>query len=298
MAKMQLLESVTEAPVKSGNLWRVIVARPGKGSSGTYSAELFERDAEKLIPAGAQAYLTHDNRRNPEKMLGTYPAAAHWDAQEQAVVANLNVFSHWKEWVEEVGPHCGISLSADGEVDDEGNVTEIFESVHNGADLVDRAGLAGSGFAEKLYEAALAASSLKETGNPPGNPTGKETKDMDEAKVAELVGKAVADAIAPLVSAQDTKAKEAAQVEVDRTAVSEAVEAYDKAVKAIDEADLIPEQVTALKAEAKTGVDITAKIAEAKATKEAIEKHLTESADTTGRIKTGETAPAKYGYGA
>src|SRR5690606_28787043 len=109
------------------NRWRVIVAKPGVGSSGTYSEDLFKRDAEKIVPAGGQMFINHDDSRNPKDMLGTYPEGSYWDSEENAVVAEAEIFSHWKEFVEEVGPHCGVSLYAMGEADEEGNVTAIIE---------------------------------------------------------------------------------------------------------------------------------------------------------------------------
>ena len=92
---LQIRESVSEAPVKKGNRWRVIVARPGKGSSGTYSEDLFRRDAAKLIPAGAQSFINH-GERDPEKMIGVFPDGGYFDESEKAVVADLEVFPHWK----------------------------------------------------------------------------------------------------------------------------------------------------------------------------------------------------------
>src|SRR5690606_22263815 len=149
---LHLKESTAEAPVKKGKRWRVIVARPGKGSSGTYSEELFRRDAHKIIAPGAQSFINHDSTRNPKDMIGIFPEAAYFDENEKAVVAELEVFSHWEKFVDEVGPHCGISLYALGEADEDGNVTAIVEDRLNGADLVSRPGLVGSGLAEKLYE--------------------------------------------------------------------------------------------------------------------------------------------------
>lgn len=294
MTQTILRESVMEAPVKKGNRWRVIVAKPGTGSSGKYSAEVLERDAQKMLPPGAQSFFTHDEKRDPRDMVGVYPEGGSWSKEDQAVVAELDVFESWKPLVEQLAPHVGMSLYALGDKDDDDNVTEFFEDLYNGADIVSRPGLKGSGFDQKLYEEARAAS--EKPSAEPSALKGKETKEMDEAKVAELVGKAVADAIAPLVSAQNAKAEEAAQKDADKAAVSEALEAYDAAVKAIDEADLIPEQVEALRAEAKSGVDVTAKIAEAKAMQEAIVKHITESAESgpAGRVL-GEKSETKYG---
>lgn len=292
METLRIQEAVKEAPVKSGNRWRVIVARPGKGSSGTYSEEVFRRDAGKIIAPGGQAFISHDEDRDPRKMIGTYPEGAFWSEEDKAVVAELDVFTHWSQFVEEVGPHCGMSLYALGEQDSDGNVTAFVEDVYNGADLVSRPGLAGSGIAEKLYEAAINASSA----NPVTTPVAerKETQ-MDEDKVKEIVEKAIADAITPLVSAKETEAKEAAQVEANDEAVKAAVEAYDAKVKAITEAELSPAQSDSLREAAKAGAEVAPLIEQAKEIKADIEKSLTESADTsTGRIKGSETS-SQYG---
>ncbi len=262
--QVAIRESVTEAPVKKGNRWRVIVARPGQGSSGFYSEEMLRRDAHKIIAPGGQAFINHDDSRNPKDMLGVYPEGSFWSEEDKAVVSELEVFSHWKEFVEEVGPHCGISLYALGQADEEGNVTAIQEDRLNGADLVARPGLVGSGLAEKLYESAIAGSekatviAAEENGN-----------EMElEEKVDALVAKI--DALTSAIVAENgKKAEEAAQIKADAEAVASAVEAYDAAVKAVDEADLLAPQREAILSAAKRGEDVTAAIESAKAVKEA-----------------------------
>lgn len=277
----QLRESVAEAPVKTGNRWRVIIARPGQGSSGKYSAELFRRDAQKLIPPGAQSFLNHDEARNPRDMIGTYPDGGYFDEAENAVVADLDVFSHFKDFVSEVGPHCGISLYAMGDKDEDDNITQFVEDAYNGADLVSRAGLMGSGLAEKLYEAAIAASEK------PGTETSvqerKDKQDMDE-KVLEAVN-ALTTQVAALVSANTVKAEENAQVEADEKAVTEAVEVYAAKVEAVESArsSLLPSQVTHLMAEAKAGNDVTLMIESFKTLAEEAKAAVAEGAPT-GRV--------------
>lgn len=261
--QLAIRESVTEAPVKKGNRWRVIVARPGVGSSGTYSEDMFRRDAHKIIAPGGQMFINHDDTRNPKDMLATYPEGSYWDETEKAVVAEAEVFSHWKAFVEEVGPHCGVSLYALGESDEEGNVTAIIEDRLNGADLVARPGLVGSGLAEKLYESAIAdtkkttTTAVEENGN-----------EMELEKVVEAVEALTAQVSALVAEKENAKASEA-QVQADAEAVATAVEAYDAAVKAVDEADLLQPQREALLASAKRGEDITSAIESAKAVKEA-----------------------------
>jgi len=288
---LHLKESTAEAPVKKGKRWRVIVARPGKGSSGTYSEELFRRDAHKIIAPGAQSFINHDSTRNPKDMIGVFPEAAYFDEDEKAVVAELEVFSHWEKFVDEVGPHCGISLYALGEADEDGNVTAIVEDRLNGADLVSRPGLVGSGLAEKLYESAVAHS---EESSGARQTDGKKEIVLDQELKDALKG--ISDTLAGLV-AKDQAAKAAeAQVTADAEAVKSAVEAYAAAEKAIADADLLDVQVESLRAAAKAGQDIAPLIESAKAVKEAAVKAVQESAEQNGTpgVILGEAA-TKFG---
>ena len=274
-----LRESVTEPPVKTGKRWRVIVARPGQGSSGNYSEELFRRDAHKIIAPGGQAFINHDDSRNPKDMLGVYPEGSFWSEEDKAVVSELSVFSHWEAFVDEVGPHCGISLYALGEQDDQGNVTAFIEDRLNGADLVARPGLVGSGLAEKLYESAIAGSGKTTT----TAVEGKERNKMDE-KVVEAL-EALTAQVASLVT--DRKKSEAAeaQTEADATAIAEALASFKAAVKAVDEAELLDVQRESILAAAERGDDVAPLIEQAVAIKKAAEESVT--------ARLGESAPGR-----
>lgn len=278
MAKINLRESVAEAPVKKGNRWRVIVARPGQGSSGNYSEDLFRRDAAKIIAPGAQSFINHDDTRNPKDMIGFYPEAAYFDDAENAVVAELEVFSHWRKFVEEVGPHCGISLYALGEADGDGNVTQIIEDRLNGADLVARPGLVGSGLAEKLYESAVAAGSDKE---PTVTVAEDERNKLMEKEILDALN-GVKDSLAALVADKVQKEAETVQVEADAKAVQTAVEHYDAAVKMVTDADLFESQRESILAAAKKGEDVTGLVESAKRVKDEAVKAVTESAAQAG----------------
>lgn len=277
--QLTLRESISEAPVKKGNRWRVVVARPGQGSSGFYSEELFRRDAHKIVSAGAQSFINHDDARNPKDMIGVFPEAAHWDESEKAVIAELEVFSHWSAFVEEVGPHCGISLYALGEADAEGNVTAITEDRLNGADLVSRPGLIGSGLAEKLYESAQQA-----VENTPAKSAAERKDNEMEEKVVEALAALTAQ-VSALVADKESAKVEKAQVEADATAVAEALDAYEASVKAIDEADLLAPQREALLSAAKRGEDITSAIESAKAVKEAAEAAVSERLNESAGVR-------------
>lgn len=270
---IKIRESVTEAPVKKGNRWRVIVARPGVGSSGTYAEDMFRRDAHKIIAPGGQAFINHDDNRNPKDMLGVYPEGSFWSEEDKAVVSELEVFSHWKAFVEEVGPHCGVSLYALGESDEEGNVTAIIEDRLNGADLVARPGLVGSGLAEKLYESAIAVSD-----KPSVTAAQEERKSEMDEKDREAI-QALTSAVQALVTDKQAAQAEAAQVAADEKVVEERLDAYDAAVEVIEAAELPADAAKSLRAEARKGADVTKLIEFAKAVKEGEASRIAETAE-------------------
>lgn len=269
--QLAIRESVTEAPVKKGNRWRVIVARPGQGSSGFYSEDMFRRDAHKIIAPGGQAFINHDDSRNPKDMLGVYPDGSFWSEEDKAVVSELEVFSHWKAFVEEVGPHCGISLYALGEADEEGNVTAIQEDRLNGADLVARPGLVGSGLAEKLYESAIAGSEQ------PSVTAAQEERKLEMEKDVQDAFDALHALIAPLVTEKQTAQTEAAQVAANEEVVEERLSAYDAAVEAIEAAELPAEAAKSLRAEARKGTDVAPLIEFAKSVKDGEASRIAET---------------------
>ncbi len=285
MSELILRESVTDAPVKKGNRWRAIVARPGQGSSGFYSEDVFRRDAAKIIAPGGHCFINHEDSRNPKDLVGVYEEGAYWDEDQKAVLADLTVFSHWESFVNEVGPHLGVSLYAMGEQDDDGNVTAFIEDRLNGADLVARPGLVGSGLAEKLYESAKAQ--VQETSTTAVVENGNEME--LEEKVDALAAKIEA-LTSAIVAEKETAQTEKVQAEADAEAVKNAVEAYDAAVKAVDEADLLQPQREALLSAAKRGEDIAEAIESAKAVKEAAVQAARVSESAGGRFLGTESA--------
>lgn len=264
MSTKILRESVAEAPVKAeGNRFRVVVARPGAGSSGNYTAELFERDGAAAMVPGAQAFLNHDTDRNPKDMIGFYPEGARWDADENALVADLQVFSHWKDFVEEVYPHVGMSLYMLGEADEDGNITRLIPDPLNGCDMVARPGLVGSGIAEKLYEAAHAQTSEHKPGASSAQEDDRKESAIMDAEIAARFD-ALDSTLNSLVAERHAEAEASAQAAADTQAVEAAIAAYEAARDAIDAAELLDSQADSLKAEARKGTDVTALIEQAK----------------------------------
>lgn len=245
-------EAIAEAPVKtSTGRWLVAIATPGQGSSGFYSEDMLKEYGPVAFPAGAKSFINHEGTRNPKDMIGTYPEGAYWDDDRKQLMGELETFSHWKTFVEEVGPHCGMSIYMAGESDKDGNVTKLVENRQNGADLVSYPGLEGSGLVEMLESARSAGSEKPTVALAEGITTGKDAERMEE-KLDKLIVLLTA-----LTATGEAKAQETAQAEADEAAVEKAVEAFEASVEAIEAADLTPAQKKALRVEAKAGKDVT-----------------------------------------
>lgn len=245
-------EAIAEAPVKtSTGRWLVAIATPGQGSSGFYSEDMLKEYGPVAFPAGAKSFINHEGTRNPKDMIGTYPEGAYWDDDRKQLMGELETFSHWKTFVEEVGPHCGMSIYMAGESDKDGNVTKLVENRQNGADLVSYPGLEGSGLVEMLESARSAGSETPTATSAEGITTGKDAERMEE-KLDKLIVLLTA-----LTATGEAKAQETAQAEADEAAVEKAVEAFEASVEAIEAADLTPAQKKALRVEAKAGKDVT-----------------------------------------
>lgn len=295
MASTLLRESASTL-TRSGNRWKAVLAKGDQqGSSGYYSADVLREYGPAALAPGAKAFVNHDPARNPKDMIGIYPDGAYYE-EGVGLVGELEVFPHWKEFVETVGPHAGLSIYMMGESDDEGNVTKLIPDRQNGVDLVSYPGLEGSGLVEKLYESARAL-------DKPGVNSAQEKEKHMEEEVKALKG--AIEALTTLLTshiAESKAATEAAkQVEADAKTAEEAVEealaAYDEKVAAIDAADLTPSQTEALRAEAKKGADVTpliesakkllAEVRETKATPAVAGRFVTESSDSSNFAVTG-----------
>lgn len=244
-----LTEAVKSPTKKQNGRWLVTVAVPGKGSSGTYSEELLREQGPQALHPGAQSFITHDATRNPKDMIGVFPDGGFWNAEEKKLQAELEVFPHWQEFVEAVGPHSGMSLYMHGKSDEDGNIIELTPNQYNGCDLVSRPGLAGSGLDEKLYE-SLKSEAL--------------AKAEEDGHMEELTKKveALTDLFAQFVASQEPKKED--EVSPDEL-VAEALNKYQEAVVEIDKAELLPSQVADLRERAKEGKDVTPLIESAKA---------------------------------
>lgn len=165
----QLLTESGSAPVKHGNRWRAVLITPGKGSSGVYTEGMLRTFGPKAFPKGTHSYVDHPAQegevRSPRNLIGVLAEDAKFEPGV-GLVAELDVMPHWKEFVEAVAPHTGLSIYAmgDGKYNDEGEmvIESLVPHVQNSVDLVSYPGRPGSKLATKLYEAAIAMVRAKE----------------------------------------------------------------------------------------------------------------------------------------
>jgi hypothetical protein len=160
MAK--LLSESGSAPVKSGNHWRAVLITPGKGSSGVYTEEMLKTYGPQAFTKGTHSYVDHprdeSDIRSPKNLIGVLAEDARYE-EGVGLVAELDIMPHWREFVEAVAPHTGLSIYAMGEGDynEDGDVVveNLIPHVQNSVDLVSYPGRPGSKLADKLYEQAV-----------------------------------------------------------------------------------------------------------------------------------------------
>lgn len=131
---------------------RILIISPGQGSSGTYPADVLERDGPRAIRAGTHMYLDHpgrtEERDRPERSVRDLAAVletdAVWDPQGSdgpGLYAEARVLPTMAPVVDALAEHIGVSIRGAGERDPDGTITSLLavESV----DFVTKAGRGG-----------------------------------------------------------------------------------------------------------------------------------------------------------
>jgi hypothetical protein len=315
----QLLTESSSAPEKVGNRWRAVLITPGKGSSGIYTEETLRNFGPSAFVKGTHSYVDHprseEDVRSPKNLIGVLAEDAYYQ-EGVGLVAELDIMPHWKEFVEAVAPHTGLSIYAMGEgnYNDDGEVVveSLVPHTQNSVDLVSYPGRPGSKLADKLYEAAVAMIAAEENTEENEPEEGEEAsvpmdgkngtaaktaaatesnkkeehmelKELSDqiAELPNLVASAVAEALAPAV---ETEEKE----EIDIAAVAEAMV----------EANLPEVSRKAVYESLRAGADLTESIESQKAFVESVKSHFKEEAaasakvaDETVIVNTQEKAP-------
>ena len=129
MAEAFVMESdivpLTEQALSADGTALLKLIAPGWGSSGFYPAAVLERDGPQIFKAGTKAFWNHatpmEDAERPEGDLNALAAElvtdARWEsshAQGPGLYANAKVFAPYREAVNELAPHIGVSIRALG----------------------------------------------------------------------------------------------------------------------------------------------------------------------------------------
>ena len=293
-----LLTESAIAPTKtdSGN-WRAVLITPGKGSSGVYTEAMLKESGPTAFPKGTHSYIDHPvaegEIRSPKNLMGVLAEDAYYDESAGGLVAELQVMPHWKEFVEAVAPHTGLSIYAMGEGSYNDNGELVVESLtphtQNSVDLVSYAGRPGSGLAEKLYESALAAfdSTKVEVDEADAVPTTNEgNPNMDEIKA--MIAELPALIAASVVEAIDARDNQDNPDNVDVVNAADPVTEAAEIAEAMLAAGLPEVSRKAVYESLRNGVEIAVAIEAQKAFVESVMSHLKEAAETAAPAATVE----------
>ena len=141
----------TLKPDPTGARIRVRVIDAGTGSSGIYPASTIEA-AAPLVKRGTPIYLDHptvtESMERPERSVkdiaGYFETGGVYDVETKAIVAEASIIPHWREAVSAMSEHIGLSIRADGEVQEAQGKRVItrLNSIES-VDLVTKAGRGG-----------------------------------------------------------------------------------------------------------------------------------------------------------
>lgn len=261
MDELITLTESSGAPVKQGKRWLVTIARPGKGSTGTYSEAVLKESGPAAFPPKTKAFFTHDGKRDPRDMVGTYKDGAFWNDEEGELQAYLTPFPRYQQVLDEAGDAIEASIHSKARKDSKGFVKELVYDRSNTVDLVAFAGLEGSGLKQQVESLFAAAAADGEQVNE------EENNKMDEKEFQAFVSefRAFVATFGTFVA----ESKLAAQGVADDAAVEAAVEArvaealsgIAEVEAAIDAADIPVKVKESLKVAARKGEDITDNLA-------------------------------------
>lgn len=280
-----LVETVAATPVKKNGLWLVNVAVPGKGTSGTYSAEVLAESGPIAFPARTKAYFGHNlpQDRDPRDQMGTYPQGAFWNEEAGALQAYLKPYARWEPLLEEMGEDLETSMFVlNFERDDDGTVTALGPHRGNTIDAVAFGGLVGSGVKGRVIETLVESARAGYAEKPASNSLEEKEKALMDEKLDKLI--ALFEAF--VAESKQGKAEEiTAEVNAKavESAVKEALESFDAKRVLIEQAEILPSQRDALLAAAKEGADVAPLVESAKKVYDEAKTVLAEGLESQGR---------------
>lgn len=164
------LSLLVERAVRRDGTIPIKIIEPGWGSSGYYPADVLKRDGPNVFKSGTKMYWDHPTEAElatrPERSLRDLAAELVSDARYDdtgpagpGLYADAKVFGPYKETIEELAPHIGVSINAFGFYESgtmEGRSGQIVKEVvaHklNSIDFVTQPGCGGQ--VVQLFESA------------------------------------------------------------------------------------------------------------------------------------------------
>lgn len=239
MSKL-LVENAPSGSIKAANdgSYPVVLITPGQGASGYYREEVIADYAPIAFPKGTHVYMDHlkeGETRSPEKLLGTLVEETTVNADGEAV-NRFKPLSKHAEWIEEVRPFVGMSVSVrgdgrPGEID--GRKTLIVESldphVTNTVDLVSYAGRGGRFLESYLEEANAAEDPKPNSSNLEESTEGNDTTMAITEEAFNALVESVSGIVAKIAVIESAVAPATTADTDDRAAVIAAVRAVESA---------------------------------------------------------------------
>lgn len=116
---------VEASAVAKDGTTRLKIIQPGWGSSGYYSEEMLKADGPKVFTKGLHSYWNHPTateetdrpERNLSDLAATLTSDAVWEDNGPAgpgLYADAQVFGPYRDAVQELAPHIGVSIRAYG----------------------------------------------------------------------------------------------------------------------------------------------------------------------------------------
>lgn len=293
---MRLIEDAKRLEADKDGSYPVVLISPGQGSSGFYTEEVIREYAPAALPKGSHVYLDHlkeGETRTPERLLGTLIEDTQVDEEGNAV-NRFKPLSKHAEWIEEVRPHVGLSISVHGTGREEvidGRKTVVVETldphITNTVDLVSYAGRGGR-FLESYLEEAIQDSKPNPAETSAGTEEGKNSMELTAEQISALAT-AIAGQL-PQANVEPPEPQIVADPE-DRTAAIEATLKVESAEISKSVKDRLIEGIKA------GNYEVDAVIAETVALREEIKTELTESLGAgVGSSAAGDGAGAGNDY--
>lgn len=273
------LHETTLLEKRGGNRFRVRIIQAGQGSSGFYPADVLKEYGPAAFPKGTHCYIDHGTGsvRTVEAIGGVLDSDPEFVEEEDGLYGTIRFTAKGMKIVEELKDDIGLSISASGEIDEDGVITSIDYSPLNSVDMVSRAGANG-----KILDLLESYGKIEDEQNVSENAGADEREMMTEEDIKAVVS-GITEALAPTIAAL-TEALKPAEVAVEEQDEEKAPDLV-AANEAAHEADLPKVQRESVVAAVAAGTPLTEALTAQKALRDAI---LAEAAnDSGGRVLGG-----------